>query len=110
MTVQKERNQLFLKSVSITFCIILVCVIAVYFMGHAYSATEKVAFGREVRALAVIDSEHISFFGKEIYFPIIKAVDYIDMFKKYATSGATKLLALSVNGVKELVKSIIQLI
>ena len=79
-------------------------------MGQAYSATEKIAFGRDVRVLSVTDTEHISFFGKEMYFPIIKVADYIDRFKIYFSCGTTKLLALSVSGVKELVNSIIRLI
>ena len=110
MTVQNKRNRLFLKSVLVTMFIITCGVAALCFMGKAYSATEKTAFGKEVSAISFADFDHILFFGKEVYFPIYKAADIFDKVKVYSTTGINKLLALTVDGVKELVNYFIRLI
>lgn len=108
MTLQNKRNRLFFKSVFVTGFVIMCGVMALYFMGQAYRATEKTAFGREVSVISLNDYEHISFFGKEIYFPIFKVADAFESARVYLTSGINKLLALTVGGVKELVEYFIQ--
>lgn len=108
MTLQNKRNRLFLRSALVTTFIIACGVTALCFMGQAYRATEKTAFGKDVSVISLTDYEHISFFGNEVYFPIFKVADVLKKIKIYTTSGINKLLALTVDGVKELLNYFIQ--
>lgn len=108
MTLQNKRNRLFFKSALVTGSIILCGVMALWFMGKAYQATEKTAFGREVSVISLTDYDHISFFGKEVYFPIFKVADALEKMRLYLTTGINKLLALTVGGVKELIEYFIE--
>ncbi len=108
MTLQNKRNRLFLKSALVTIFVIACGVMALCFMGQAYRATEKTAFGKDVSVISLTDYEHISFFGKEVYFPIFKVADFFENVKIYTTTGINKLLVLTVGGVKELLSYFIQ--
>ena len=108
MTIQNKRNRLFFKSVLVTEFIIMCGVMALCFMGIAYQATEKTAFGRDASVISLTDYEHISFFEKEIYFPSFKVADAFEKAKFYLTSGINKLLALTVGGAKELAEYFIR--
>ncbi len=108
MTVQNKRNRQFFRSVVTTMFIILCVVVALCLMGCAYSATERTAYGNSVSALTLADEEHISIFGKEVYLPIFKVADALEKVKFFASTGINKLLALTVDGAKELVELFIR--
>lgn len=108
MTLQSKRNRLFFRSVLVTGFIIVCGVMALCFMGRAYRATEKTAFGREVSVISLTDYDHISFFGKEVYFPIFKVAEAFEKARLYLTTGINKLLALTVGGAKELAEYFIR--
>ena len=93
-----------LRAMLVTLGVIVLCFIAFYFIGVAFSNTEKIAYNRNSVIFEVVDKDKFSFFGKEFGFPLMSIAEKIKLlFLKYS-SGLLRIVSYALNGIKEGIK------
>lgn len=96
-----KRNRTVLRSMTVTLFILTCTVVAIFFMGMAYSAIQRDAYGIEMTVFSVDSKDYITVFGKEVYFPLINVLQTAkELFMRYC-SGLIKLLGYAIDVTKE---------
>ena len=104
-----RSGRVILRSMLITLFILTCAVTAVLLMGRAYSAMQRDVFGVEAKAFWFSSKDHVTVFGKEIYFPLITLIERaVGFFQKHC-SGLIKLLGYVISTTKELGNIILDL-
>lgn len=85
----------------ITLGVILLCFIAFYFIGVAFSNTEKIAYNRNSVIFEVVDKDKFSLFGRKFSFPLMTVTEKVkEIFLRYS-SGLLRIISYAINGIKE---------
>lgn len=100
MTVSKKSRTI-LRTAFVTFIILIMSTVAVYFMGVAYSAMEYKAYGKEVSFFEITE-KNFTFFGKTFDLDFKLAGKHIKKVAEFFSGGIIKLLAIVKNGYGEL--------
>ncbi len=106
----KERHILTVRSAAVTFFILSAGVIAIIFMGKAYSAIQKTAFGETTAFFDMRETDVYTFFGYEFHFPLIYYCKKVTHFFELYSPGIIKLLGYTLDAIKESWRFIIKLL
>lgn len=104
-----RSGRVILRSMLITLFMLTCAVTAVLLMGQAYSAMQRDIFGIEAKAFWFSSKDHVTVFGKEIYFPLISITEQVVGFFQKHSSGMIKLLGYVISTTKELGNIILDL-
>lgn len=96
-----KKNRIVLRSMTVTLFILTCAVVAILFMGKAYSSIQRDAYGVDISAFSVDSRDYITVFGKDVYFPLINVLQTAkELFMRYC-SGLIKLLGYAIDITKE---------
>ena len=97
----RKRDRLMLRSIFVSFALIICFFIALTAMGYIFTVTEYNAYGRNAVAFYV-GPDSITLFDKEIYFPVFEPLKRLYKSAKLYSPGIIKLLGMSVEVTEEL--------
>lgn len=102
-----KQNKTVLRAFYVTMFMITCVAVGLIAAGHVFSVSENGAFSNNATAFGIVNDEEFIIFGSKVRFPIISSVIKLkDWFLRYAP-GIIKLLGFAVNGVEELIETIV---
>lgn len=102
-----KNNRLLLRSTFVTFFMLSCAFVAVVLMGKAYSEMQKILFDNETEAMFIVEEDVFSFFGNEVYLPVMTYSKKVAEFFKTYASGIIKLIGYAVNITNELLETLV---